>query len=74
MSVGIQLKKVTDVLLADGWHKVIHGSFETYKLSEGSETCLPGGNGATFLEATDSNDILVCCPFTSILALKVFNK
>ena len=86
MSLAIQVDNVTDVLLADGWHKVGCSkdgvsSFDTdaYEFLEGERLLVGGGTvagipstGATWCEKTSTGKfIVVVCPLTSILALRV---
>ena len=82
MSLEIDVDKVTDVLLADGWHKVGKSTFaiDAYEFiqrrGEGRDPIMlvSGGSvqgvpstGATWLDAKTKS--YVSCPLTSILAV-----
>jgi hypothetical protein len=75
MSLNIDVDKVEAVLLVDGWHRVVKGTFEldAYEYSDQGNTVLSGGNvqgvpstGATWKEG----DSIIACPVTAILAVK----
>jgi hypothetical protein len=46
MSIAIDVNRVTEVLLADGWHSVAGGSFtiDSYEYVCEEELLLPGGH------------------------------
>lgn len=76
MSLAINTDMVTDVLLADGWHKVARGSFDldSYEFMEGDVLVHGGGQsgvcakGATWREAGRST--VISCPLTAVLAVR----
>lgn len=75
MSLYIDVDKVTEVLLADGWHAVEDGSFDldSYEYHHGDHMLHGGGNygvcatGFTFRNA-DGHSMFG--PLTAILAVK----
>lgn len=75
MSLAIDVDSVTEVLLRDGWHKVIDDSFDTdaYEfLHEGR--LLVGGGSVAGISATgatwkERDDTWVACPLPAILAV-----
>lgn len=76
MSLSISVDKVKQVLLADGWHKVIDGSFDldAYEFLWNDEVLVGGGSvqgvpstGAKWKEEDGS---YIACPLTAILAVK----
>jgi len=85
MTMAIVVDHVSAVLLSDGWHKVDFekngnstftlDSYDYIQLREGDdpEILHSGGNGgicATWLEKSS----VVCCPLTSILAVRTEEK
>lgn len=77
MSLSIDVDKVTDVLLADGWHRVRDKSFglDSYEYLWGERVQLGGGQvegvpstGATWKEPDGA---IVYCPITAVLAVKM---
>lgn len=80
MSLSIDVDAVTAVLLADGWHDVLEGSFDldSYEFTVGKgndERILHGGGDSDicaigFTFAVRGGDRL-SGPLTSILAVKV---
>lgn len=80
MSLAIDVDKVTDVLLADGWHAVKDYSFsiDSYEYiwgGGGGDTLLGGGNEpllpAYGFAFTDHTERTLCGPLTAVLAVKV---
>ena len=73
MSLGIQIDKVTAVLLADGWHDVRDQSFEidAYEFLRGKEIRRQvsgiSSTGATWLGTDDRQ---VYCPLENVIAVK----
>ncbi len=76
MSLAIDVNRVDQVLLADGWHRVANRSFDldAYEFMHEDRAVLTGGQvslvpstGATWAEADGS---VVACPLTAILAVK----
>lgn len=82
MSLNINVDDVIEVLLADGWHKVLNDSFDidAYEYSRpdederwGYRTLLGGGQyeGITAVGAIwEEENGFVCCPVTAILAIR----
>lgn len=86
MSLWIDVDKVKEVLLSDGWHTVEKESFDTdsYELHHGEHVVVAGGSvpgvphtGATWLElaqgyggTTGDYYRRVWCPLTAILGLR----
>ncbi len=76
MSLAIDVHRVTDVLLADGWHHVLDGSFslDAYEYMHEKECVLKGGNvegvPSTGAIWTAPSGEFIACPLTSILAVK----
>jgi len=85
MSLAIDVDRVAEVLLRDGWHKVdTYGKgrestfdLDAYEFLHESRERLPGGaeplfprTGATWAE----NGRQVYCPVTSILAVRTMPK
>lgn len=76
MSLAINIETVTDVLLADGWHKVARGSFDldAYEFMEDGVLVHGGGQsgvcakGVTWREAGRST--VISCPRTAVLAVR----
>lgn len=76
MSLYIDVNKVEQVLLADGWHVVVDKSFamDSYEYHYEDFTTLGGGQsgicatGFEFWE--DGMDCLIAGPMTSILAVR----
>lgn len=74
MSLSIDVASVTDVLLADGWHKIDDGSFnlDAYEFLEGDRVVLKGGQsgicatGFSFV----SQGTQYSGPLTSVLAVR----
>ena len=80
MSLATDVDTVTQVLLADGWHKVKGASFATdaYEYMYQGEAVLAGGQVAgvpsTGAEWTEPNGTHIACPVTAILAVKIKPK
>jgi hypothetical protein len=80
MSLAIDVDTVTDVLLADGWHKVKGASFamDAYEYLYQGELVLGGGQAAgvpsTGAEWTEPNGAHIACPVNAILAVKIKAK
>jgi hypothetical protein len=77
MSLRINVDKVKQVLLADGWHKVIDGSFDidAYEFLW-NDTVLVGGGTVQGVPSTgamwtEEDGSYIACPLTAILAVKV---
>ncbi len=82
MSLAIDIDEVVEVLLTDGWHKVLDNSFcmDSYEFVWGktSDRLVHGGGqngicalGFEFSEVTEFSDIRICAgPLTSILAIR----
>jgi hypothetical protein len=78
MSLAIEIDLVTQVLLVDGWHEVVEGSFllDAYEyVSDGStDGGLGGGDDelicATGFSFVDEANDRISGPLTSILAVK----
>ena len=83
MSLDIDVDSVVEVLLSDGWHKVLDYSFEIdayefirgndknrgpdIRLGGGQENLIPA-SGASWEE---EGGITIACPLTQVLAVKV---
>ena len=76
MSLAIDVKRVEQVLLADGWHRVADRSFDldAYEFMQGGRAVLAGGaptlapsTGATWHEPNGS---MLACPIITVLAVK----
>jgi hypothetical protein len=76
MSLAIEVSDVVGVLLHDGWHPVVDGSFEigSYEFVERSIVRVGTGSvegisatGATWKEPTGE---WLACPFTQIMAVR----
>ena len=75
MSLALDVSRVEQVLLTDGWHRVAHASFEldAYEFIHDGRTVLVGqptivpSVGGRRTEADGSE---VACPVTTILAVK----
>lgn len=65
MGDRIDVRKVAGVLLADGWHEVVVGSFEIEPLE------LIGFNGSAFRFADRKGSGSVRGPLSSLLAVRV---
>lgn len=86
MSIGIDVEKVIGVLLRDGWHEVVRGSFgiDAYEFLETDEPCgrprlvLNGesilGQTSTGAAWNEPGGTSIACPFTSILAVRFQGK
>jgi hypothetical protein len=80
MSLAIDVDTVTDVLLADRWHKVKGTSFalDAYEYMYQGEAVLGGGQVAgvpsTGAEWSEANGAHIACPVTAILAVKIKPK
>lgn len=76
MSLAIQIEKVTEVLLADGWHSVSSGSFDLDAYEYLDDAVLIHGGGANGVCATGfsfreiDEPGRVVGPLTSILAVR----
>jgi hypothetical protein len=80
MTLAIQVDEVTEVLLADGWHTVLHQSFaiDAYEFLYGEQVPHGGGEGGIssqgfrFLETGTGVglNISIAGPLTSILAVR----
>ena len=77
MSLNINVASVESVLLADGWHRVLKGTFlvDAYEYFDNGDLVLGGGRvqgvpstGAAWTESEDGTT--VACPATAILAVK----
>jgi hypothetical protein len=77
MSLSIDIQKVSAVLLADGWHAILPGSLDLdgYDFVRQNDVVLTGATtqglpaiGARWKEA---GDLIVVCPVTAILAVKL---
>jgi hypothetical protein len=77
MSLSIDIQKVASVLLADGWHQVVLGSFELggYDFIRQNAVVLTGatthGLPATGARWKEAGDVVVACPVTAILAVRL---
>lgn len=77
MSLAIQIDKVMEILLSDGWHRVEPGSFtvDSYEFLQGDELLVSGGQVAgvpsTGAGWKELNASPMACPLTSILALRL---
>jgi hypothetical protein len=77
MSLSIDIQKIASVLLADGWHQVVLGSLELdgYDFMRQNAIVLTGAvtNGlpATGARWKEAGDVVVACPVTAILAVKL---
>jgi hypothetical protein len=76
MSLAIEVDNVTGVLLNDGWHSVIDGSFDmdSYEFLSGEFVLVGGGQveGVSAMGATwkEKGKNWVACPLLSILAIR----
>jgi hypothetical protein len=76
MSLAIRPDNVLAVLLADGWHDVRGNSFEidSYEFVRDAEVHFGGsivsGTGMVGAKWTGTDDRVIYCPLTSILAVK----
>lgn len=74
VSLSIEVNKVTDVLLADKWHKINDGSFDidAYEFINGTETVHKGGNGGITSAGFvfESEGVTFSGPLTSVLAVR----
>jgi len=77
VSLGINTRSVTAVLLADGWHPVIEESFclDAYEYESEGTTLLAGGScpdvpHTGFILVTTGQKI-IAGPLTSLLAVEV---
>lgn len=80
MSLLIDVETVTAVLLADGWHDVIPGTFylDAYEFvsSDQSETLHRGGQSgvsATGFSFSDGLRTTISGPLTAVLAVRNLN-
>lgn len=77
MSLAIDVDRVEQVLLADGWHRVAKQSFalDAYEFIHDGRAVLSGGQvtlvPSTGARWTEPDDSVVACPVTAILALKM---
>ena len=69
--MNIQIKNVTNVLLADGWHAVDEGSFrvDTYQLRTGNTVKAPSGTAVDGFEFGLLGE-RVAGPLSSVLAIR----
>lgn len=79
MSLNIDVDKVTEVLLADGWHTVADGSFDldSYEFHHGDHVLHGGGRSgvcATGFTFRDANGESLFGPLTAILAVKTHEE
>lgn len=76
MSLYIDVDKVVEVLLVDGWHRVKDESFDldSYEMHHDDYVVLPGGAAdgvtATGFAFKTSEDHYMYGPLTSVLAVK----
>jgi hypothetical protein len=75
MSLLIDVRKITAVLLADGWHNVTPGTFnlDSFEFGVGDDCIHYGGNGgvcSTGFEFKDDNGDLIAGPLTAVLAVR----
>lgn len=75
MSLAIETDAVTDVLLADGWHKVRRKSFDldSFEFLHAGDTIHGGGASgvcATGFSFEDDRGARICGPLTAVLAVK----
>lgn len=75
MSLGIQVKNVTAVLLADGWHDVAHDSFniDSYEYERGGITLHGGGWGGVCSSGygfTQPDGTALAGPLTAVLTVR----
>ena len=75
MSLALDVSRVEQVLLTDGWHRVAHASFEldAYEFIHDARTVLAGH--PTLIPSvggrwTEPDGSVVACPVTAILAVK----
>jgi len=85
MSLAIDINKISDVLLVDGWHDIKEGSFSIdsyeylffYKGDDATIVHEGGQSGVCesgFVFTDRGTDNCVAGPLTSILAIKVSSK
>ncbi len=76
MSLAIDVDRVDQVLLADGWHHVADHSFDldAYEFMHDGRAVLAGGQvslvPSTGARWTEPDGSVVACPMTAILAVK----
>ena len=68
MSLRIQIDDITAVLLSDGWHQVIGGSFDidAYEFMADDELAHNGGSGFVFVDWTEAT---ITGPMSSVIAV-----
>ena len=76
MSLAVDVGKVEQVLLADGWHRVAHQSFDldAYEFLHDGHLAMGGGPvrgvPSTGAKWTEQDGSVVVCPVTAVLAVK----
>ena len=70
--IGVSIKTVEQVLLADGWHRILPESFQIGELvfvTSQARLVGPdlGGQGVQWREADDG---LVTCPMSAVLGIR----
>lgn len=77
MSLAIDVDRVSDVLLADGWHTVANNSFaiDSYEFLWNGDLMLGGGQDklvpAAGFSFTDTQLGTISGPLTSVLAVRL---
>lgn len=75
MSLRIKTEHINEVLLADGWHNVIEGSFilDSYEFMDRGDLVHGGGEAgicATGFWFTEPNGLTTEGPLTSVIAVR----
>jgi hypothetical protein len=77
MSLRIDVDKVDQVLLSDGWHKVDGRSFslDAYEFVDQNETVFTGGQddriSSTGAQWNEPDGTKIACPLNSVTAVKL---
>ena len=80
MSLAIEVDDVVEVMMHDGWHPVVDGSFEidSYEFLHADMVRVGGGSvegiSATGARWKEPSGVWVACPFPQILAVKYKQK
>ena len=73
MSLSLEVKQVSGVLLADGWHTVAEQSFDldAYEYWHGGHMRQKEGVPATGAKWREPDGTMVVCPLVSVLAVRL---
>ncbi len=74
MSLAIDPEKVVEVLLADGWHRVLEFHVDAYEFVDGDDFVLHGGGRGGICSAgfsfRESDETWISGPLTALQAVR----